>query len=250
MTNVVFNIGISTRVRFEIETRVAGRNRRTRRVQRRTTFSRVNSCHPVTTSTAFVTTESPLHPTRRICPCPLASCPRRCPATAPPKVHLEEFALRDVPSKRRREVRLDRPRVQQEERDGVFLPRELDGAVFRELIQRRLARAVGVPPAEPIVADAAHPRAEVGHRGGRGARLRGEPGRLREQPREVFGHEGRAERVDAVGAKGGGLVESRERRLGLSPSTCNTAATFRMTSTRPWEAATTRRPPPRWTGRR
>mmetsp|Transcript_37885 Transcript_37885/g.89975 ORF Transcript_37885/g.89975 Transcript_37885/m.89975 type:complete len:212 (+) Transcript_37885:389-1024(+) len=107
-----------------------------------------------------------------------------------------------------REIRLGRPRVQQEARHAVPPPRRLDRHRPGHLVERRLGAPVGVPPAEPVVPDASNPGREVGDHSG--ALRRGAPLLFRrgQQRHEVLAYQ---HRPDGVG------LEAQVEALGGEP---------------------------------
>ena len=56
------------------------------------------------------------------------------------------------------EIGVHSARVQQDARHGLLAPPELDAHRLRQLVQRRLAGAVGVPAPDAVVLYAAHAR--------------------------------------------------------------------------------------------
>mmetsp|Transcript_5290 Transcript_5290/g.21637 ORF Transcript_5290/g.21637 Transcript_5290/m.21637 type:complete len:303 (-) Transcript_5290:215-1123(-) len=127
----------------------------------------------------------------------------------------EQLLRRHVLLERRRQVGVHRARMQQDEAHLVLLPPKLDGAVLRQLVQRRLGRPVRVPPAEPVIAYGAHPGGQVRHnRRGARAPIRGGPRRrLHQQRRESLGDERGSHRVHPERPHHRGLVHARDARL-------------------------------------
>ena len=113
--------------------------------------------------------------------------------------------------------------MEQDRGDRGPLPRQLDAQGLVELVEGRLRRAVGVPPARPVVRDAAHPRRD--RRQHRRPRRRGRslPGLFRprflcfspryQQRDECPGDQDGTGSVDREAGREGRRGDSRQPRL-------------------------------------
>ena len=97
----------------------------------------------------------------------------------------------------------------------MLLPRKLDRAVLRQLVQRRLGRPVRVPPTEPVIAYGAHPGGQVSHNRGRAPRRirRRSRARLHQQRRQRLGDERRSHRVHPERTHHRRFVDARDAGL-------------------------------------